>query len=71
MTTVTYTVEGMTCEGCVASLRLALGRLENAEIGRVAIGEATVRHRAEDERAVIAAVEDAGFDVVGRHPQAA
>lgn len=64
MTTTTYSIDGMTCEGCVASLRLALGRLENAEVESVAIGEATVRHQSGAERDVIAAVEDAGFDVV-------
>jgi copper chaperone CopZ len=71
MTTTTYSIDGMTCDGCVASLRLALGRLQDAEVESVAIGRATVRHRPGAEGDVIAAVEDAGFDVVDRQTHAA
>lgn len=66
MTTTTYTIDGMTCEGCVASLRLALGRVDGISIEDVSIGEARVRHASGREAEVVEAIEDAGFDVAGR-----
>lgn len=68
MTTTTYSIDGMTCAGCVASLRLALGRVDGIEIDDVAIGQATVRHDEGQEQQVVEAIEDAGFDVAGREP---
>ena len=38
------------------------------EIGDVTIGQATVRHDEGQERQVVEAIEDAGFDVAGREP---
>lgn len=62
----TYIVEGMTCSGCVNAVTKAIkakdGSVEvnvDLETGKVQV-EGTL-----DETAVIAAVEDAGFDYKG------
>jgi copper chaperone len=61
----TIQIDGMSCGGCVNSVKKALGRLPletepDVQIGsaRVAYDEAELSH---DQ--IIAAIEDAGFDV--------
>ena len=69
MQTVTMSVKGMTCGGCVASVTRVLKAVPGVEAVDVKLqpGEATVRY---DEAKVApprlkAAIEDAGYDVVG------
>jgi copper chaperone len=68
--TETIQIDGMSCGGCVNSVRLALGRagLSAEEVKEVKIGEATVEFdetRLTRQR-IIEAIEDAGFDVKNR-----
>ena len=65
MTKTTYLIDGMTCDGCVASLRIALGRVDGIAVEDIAVGRATVRHEQGKEAQVVEAVEDAGFEVSG------
>ncbi len=65
MAEVTYKVEGMTCGGCVSSVKKALEKLgATADVdlpsGRVKVAGAI------DEARVKAAIEAAGFDFAGR-----
>lgn len=64
----TLTVHGMTCEGCEASIRRAVGRVDGvAEVSADHVAERVVVRPADiDEDAVRAAIEDAGFEVAGR-----
>ncbi|MEN3162172.1 heavy-metal-associated domain-containing protein [Tistrella mobilis] len=67
MTTQTYRVEGMTCDGCAKAVRRALGaRLPEAgiEIDRPA-GLVTIAG-AHDEAVVREAIDDAGYDFGGK-----
>ncbi len=69
MTDVAFHVEGMTCGGCENSIQRAVGQIPGVEAVRAdhAARVVEVRFAAEpDEEAVRAAVEDAGFDYVGR-----
>jgi copper chaperone len=61
----TYTVEGMTCGHCVASVREEVGELEGVEAVDVdlATGRVTVTGDV-DDAAVRAAVDEAGYEVV-------
>jgi copper chaperone len=61
----TYTVEGMTCAHCVASVEEEVRELEGVEGVEVdlASGRVTVRGDV-DEAAVRAAVDEAGYEVV-------
>jgi copper chaperone CopZ len=67
--TVTFEVDGMTCDGCETSVRNAVGQLPG--VASVAAShsarqiEVTFVSEA-DEAAVREAVEDAGYDFVGR-----
>jgi copper ion binding protein len=64
MTTATYTVEGMTCGHCVASVTSALTQLPGVRDVTVDLdrGQATVTSDAElDTDAVRAAIDDAGY----------
>lgn len=63
------TIEGMTCEGCAASVRKALRRVPGfvgADID-VASGAARIRYEGAGPgpEGVQSAIEGAGFDVVG------
>jgi copper chaperone CopZ len=58
-------IEGMTCGGCVRSVEKALGKVAGVTATRVdlAQGQATVdAEKGVDPAAVVAAVEDAGYD---------
>jgi copper chaperone len=66
MTTSTYTVTGMTCEHCVASVRKEIGQV--AGVSAVAVdlpsGVVTVEwDGAIEPGAVVAAVQAAGYEV--------
>jgi copper chaperone len=65
----TFTISGMSCGGCVNSLTRVLRSVPGLEPVHVTVGKATVRidpMRASAEAAK-AAIERAGFKVVGEH----
>ncbi|PAP78853.1 hypothetical protein BSZ37_18210 [Rubrivirga marina] len=65
-------IEGMTCDHCVKSVREALAGVSNAVVRSVEIGRAEVDAGPEATREqLVAAVEGAGFDVVGGTSEAA
>lgn len=63
MKTWTLEIEGMSCGGCVSSVRKALGRVQGAEVLDAVVGRAVVRAEDAQAEAVRGAVEAAGFDV--------
>jgi copper chaperone len=69
METVTLKVEGMSCGGCVSSVTKALEPIEGVSKVDVTLepGEATIEFdpAKANQDAFRAAIEDAGFDVVG------
>ncbi|NJP31959.1 heavy-metal-associated domain-containing protein [Micromonospora thermarum] len=68
MTTATYQVQGMTCGHCVNSVSTEIGALEGVRDVQVdlASGQVTVTSEAPlDPAAVRAAVDEAGYDLVG------
>ncbi len=71
MTTTNYTVSGMTCGHCVAAVTDELSALPGVravDVDLVAGGESTVTVTSDapvDESAVRAAVDEAGYEVVG------
>lgn len=65
-TTATYTVSGMSCEHCVASVREELGKVEGVTDVEVELATGTVTVESDrplDATAVSAAVEEAGYEV--------
>lgn len=56
-------IDGMSCGGCVASVRRALEAVAGAEIRSVEVGLAVVRVAPERRDELVRAIEDAGFDV--------
>ncbi len=60
--TAIYSVEGMTCEGCVSSLTRALKAGSATEVN-VDLATHTARVAGLSEEAVRAIIEGAGFDV--------
>jgi copper chaperone len=63
----TYKVDGMTCGGCVASVTRALERVEGDLKIDVQLDGGKVKVEGEhSEAAIQQAVEDAGFDFVGK-----
>jgi copper chaperone len=69
MTDVAFEVHGMTCGGCENSVRRAIGQVPGVEDVRAdhQARVVEVRFTSEpDDEAVGTAVEDAGFDFVGR-----
>jgi copper chaperone len=65
-TETTFTIQGMSCGGCVNSVKRVLGAIQGIEPLKVEVGRATVRldpARATAEQAR-AAIERAGFTVV-------
>ena len=60
METITLSISGMSCGHCVASVRAALDAVPGARVQDVRIGSATVAGGT--PAALIAAVEDAGYD---------
>ncbi len=71
MTTTNYTVSGMTCGHCVAAVTDELSALPGVravDVDLVAGGESTVTVTSDspvDDSAVRAAVDEAGYQVVG------
>ncbi|MCW3480396.1 heavy-metal-associated domain-containing protein [Neisseriaceae bacterium JH1-16] len=67
MSQVELKVDGMTCGGCVASVKKALSAVSGVQAVEVdlASGRVEVEGEALDKQALDAAVEAAGFDVVG------
>ncbi len=71
MTTTDYTVSGMTCGHCVAAVTdelSALPGVRTVDVDLVAGGESTVTVTSDspvDDSAVRAAVDEAGYQVVG------
>ena len=68
MPTTTYTVTGMTCGHCVDAVRAEVGRLPGVTAVRVDLagGMVTVTSQEPlDDAAVRAAVDEAGYDLVG------
>lgn len=64
--TLRFTVDGMTCDGCVRSVRAVLDGLPGVTAEHVGLGEPTVVRVEGDGTTrddVRRAVEDAGFDV--------
>ena len=65
----TLKIEGMTCGGCVASVQRVLSALDGVQRADVSLekNEATVSYepRRVTPDALKAAIEDAGYDVVG------
>jgi copper chaperone len=69
MTESTFTVVGMTCEHCVASVTEEVTQIPGVTDVAVDLssGQLTVRSAAPvDDRAVQAAVDEAGYELVGR-----
>ncbi len=69
MSTSTYTVVGMTCEHCVASVTEEVGEIGSVRDVQVDLstGALTVTSDGDvDDLAVRAAVEEAGYQVVGQ-----
>ncbi len=68
METTTLAVQGMTCAGCVASVKRVLEGLDGVAQAEVTLepGRATVRHDAArvGREQLKAAIEDAGYEVV-------
>jgi copper ion binding protein len=60
----TYTVAGMSCSHCAAAIRDEVGRLSGVDQVDVALDSkrVTVRGRDLDDRAVRAAIIDAGYE---------
>lgn len=68
MTTTTYAVKGMTCGHCVQAVSTEVGRVAGVTAVQVdlAAGSVTVTSDGpSDEQAVRAAVDEAGYEVVG------
>jgi copper chaperone CopZ len=69
VTTVAFEVKGMTCEGCESSVSNAVGQLPGVikVVASHTADQIDVDFASEpNEEAVRSAVEDAGFDFVGR-----
>jgi copper chaperone len=65
--TETMTIAGMSCGHCVAAVRRALGDIDGVEVRDVSVGAAEIAYDpgTVDRGANDAAIEDAGFSVVG------
>ncbi|MEM6327108.1 MAG: cation transporter [Bacteroidota bacterium] len=65
--TETLTIKGMSCTHCVSAVREALERVPGASVVSVEIGraEADMDPTRAARADLIAAIEDAGFDVTG------
>lgn len=65
-TTSTYTVTGMTCSHCVASVREEVTKVDGVRAVDVELATGTVIVQSEgpvDRAAVVAAVDEAGYEV--------
>lgn len=67
MADVTLKIEGMSCHHCVMSVEKALLALEGIRSANIAVGSATVTYDASktSREALVTAVENAGYKVVG------
>jgi copper chaperone len=69
METITMNVEGMSCQGCVASVTRVLKATPGVQDARVSLtpgrAEVTFDPARTDAAALRSAIEDAGYDVVG------
>jgi copper chaperone len=69
METTTLKIHGMTCGGCVASVQRVLRELDGVHSADVSLADssATVQYEAARVKAadLHAAIEDAGYEVVG------
>ena len=67
METVRIAIQGMTCEGCVASVTRVLKALPGVSDAQVSLRDASASVRYDPARtdvaAMRAAIEDAGYDV--------
>jgi P-type Cu+ transporter len=62
MKTTEITIEGMHCDGCVQRVHKALKKVPGIVADKVEIGRAVVQIPEGQEPAVLAALEDTGFD---------
>lgn len=65
----TYTVKGMTCEHCVRAVTSEISALDGVQGVEVDLGSgrvSVVAAGALDDAAVAAAVDEAGYELVGR-----
>ncbi|MDG6104702.1 heavy-metal-associated domain-containing protein [Dactylosporangium aurantiacum] len=68
MTTTTYAVKGMTCGHCVQAVSTEVGRVPGVTGVEVDLASGAVTVTSDgpaDEQAVRAAVDEAGYEVVG------
>jgi copper chaperone len=68
MTEATYSVNGMTCDHCVRAVETEVGKIPGVSAASVDLGAGRLTVRSEepvDPGTVRAAVEEAGFEVVG------
>jgi copper chaperone CopZ len=70
MKTWTLEIDGMSCGGCVAGVRKALGRVQGAEVLEADVGRATVRADDAASPAIRSAIEAAGFELRALHERA-
>lgn len=67
MASTTYTVSGMTCDHCVASVRQEVGQVDGVTGVEVELDSGTVTVESDsplDPATVTAAIEEAGYEVV-------
>jgi copper chaperone len=65
MKTLTMSITGMSCGGCVSNVRKALSDVSGVTIENVNVGSATVRYDPDvaNEEAIRAAVTHAGYEL--------
>lgn len=72
MKTVTFTVEGMHCEGCASTIKTLIERQPGVQMATVSFADHQARilydPNAIDEPRLVAAIEKPGFRVVGPQP---
>ncbi|QFY05337.1 cation-transporting ATPase [Nonomuraea phyllanthi] len=68
MSTVTYTVKGMTCGHCVSSVKEEVGEVAGVTSVEVDLGSGLLTVNSEgpvDPAEIVAAVKEAGYEVAG------
>jgi copper chaperone CopZ len=60
-TNLSIEIDGMSCEGCVASVKSVLARIPGLRVQTVAVGKAVVSLEGATEADVLRAIEKAGF----------
>ena len=70
MKTATFTIEGMHCDGCAATIKTVLEREPGVQMAAVSFAEGQARvlydPQAIAEERLVAMIEKPGFQVVGR-----